>query len=201
MRTLSLEYPIATALGLLVAAGLFRLVDIFVLRLDEIWGEIIVSKIAGVALLLGFLAATGAGLAASGFHARAVLPSVFLGIGLTGAALLVGYSVELILQTRGAQRPAIKLLAIDPKSGRIGTAGFALLLTIGNLINSFAEEGLFRGVLIPLFRRDVDPGTALVVSGLLFGLWHLPWALKALFHKSDASAALVTWHLIANFIA
>jgi len=51
MGTLSLEDPIATALGLLLVAGLFRMIDIFVLRLDEIWGEIIVSKIAGIVLL------------------------------------------------------------------------------------------------------------------------------------------------------
>jgi membrane protease YdiL (CAAX protease family) len=200
IRALSLEYPIATALGLLSVAGLFRLIDIFVLRLDEIWGEIIVSKIAGVVLLLGFLAATGAGLAASGFHARAVVPSLFLGLGLTVAALLVGYSAEFILQAWGGQAPAIKLLAIDPKSGLAGAAGFALLLLIGNFINSFAEEGLFRGVLIPLFSREVDPWTTLLVSALLFGLWHLPWALKAILNESGASAAPIAWHLLSNFL-
>ena len=140
LRTLSLEHPIAVALGLLLVAGLFRLIDIFVLRLDEIWGEIIVSKTAGVALLLGFLAATDAGVAASGFHARAVAPSTLLGVGLTASALLVGYTVELVLQKRGGQRPAVKLMAIDPKSGLVGAGSFAALLIVGNFINSFAEE-------------------------------------------------------------
>lgn len=140
---LALEYPIATALGLLFVAGLFRLIDIFVLRLDERWGEIVVSKIAGVVLLLGFLAATDAGLAASGFHMQAVAPSLLLGAGLTIAALLAGYSVEFTLHAQGGQGPAIKVLAIDPKSSLVGAAGFALLLLVGNFINSFAEEGLF----------------------------------------------------------
>ena len=176
MGTLSLEDPIATALGLLLVAGLFRMIDIFVLRLDEIWGEIIVSKIAGI-VLLAWLSSCNR--CCIGFiripHTSSCTPSVRLGVGLIIAALLVGYSVEFILQAHSGQRPEIKLLAIDLKSGLVGSAGFALLMLIGNFINSIAEEGLFRGVLIPLFRREVDPWTTLLVSALFFGPWHLPW--------------------------
>jgi len=200
MHTLPLEHPIATALGLLLTAGLFRVIDIFVLRLDEAWGEIVVSKIAGAVLLFGFLAAAGAGPAAAGFHTRAAVPSVLLGLGLTAAALLAGYSIEFILQARRGQRPAVKLLAIDPKSGLAGAGAFALFLLTGNFINSFAEEGLFRGVLIPLFLREAGPLPTLLFSALLFGLWHLPWALKALLSKRSAPAAAVAWHLLANFL-
>ena len=38
------------------------------------------------------------------------------------------------------------------------------------------------------------------VSALLFGLWHLPWALKALHYKSHASAAPITSQMLANFV-
>lgn len=198
MRTLALEHPIAIALGLLLVAGLFRLIDIFVLRLDEAWGEIIISKIAGCLLLLAFLAATGTGVAALGFHARALGPSVLLGVGLTLGALLAGYAAEFVVAARSGDAPVIKLMAVDPKSGLVGASGFALFLLAGNFINSFAEEGLFRGVLMPLFQREVDPLTALLASAILFGLWHLPWALKATLDKSTAGA--LGWHLLANFL-
>ena len=98
------------------------------------------------------------------------MPSVLLGVGLTVAALPAGYCVEFILQARRTQGPAVKLLAIDPKSGLAGGARFALFLLIDNFINSSAEEGLFRGVLISLFRREVDPRRTLGASALLFGL-------------------------------
>ena len=74
-------------------------------------------------------------------------------------------------------------------------------MIIGNFINAFAEEGLFRGVLIPLFLCEVDPWTALGVSALLFCLWHLPWPVKAiLVKKGDATAPSIVWHSLANFL-
>jgi hypothetical protein len=94
MRTFVLERPIAAGLALVSAADVLRLIDIFVLRLDEAWGEIIVSKVAAVVVLLGFIGVTGAGWSAAGFHARALLPSVALGAGLTIAALLAGFGAE-----------------------------------------------------------------------------------------------------------
>jgi hypothetical protein len=69
---------------------------------------------------------------------------------------------KILLQEHRGQAPALKVLAIDPKSGLAGAAGFALVLFIGNLVNSFAEEDLFRGVLIPLFLREAAPWAALL---------------------------------------
>ncbi len=54
-RSRSMGQPVATALGLLLVALLFRLPDIFIYRLDERWGEIILSKAAGCLVLPGFL--------------------------------------------------------------------------------------------------------------------------------------------------
>lgn len=200
IRTFSLEHPIATCLALLLIAGLFRLIDIFVLRLDERWGEIVVSKVIGVLLLLGFLVVAGAGLGAAGFHSRGCVPSVFLGVGLTVAALLLGYAADFIVQARRGVDPVIQLAPIDPKSGLVGAAAFGVLLIVGNLVNSFAEEGLFRGVLIPLFRREVDPWLALGFSALLFGLWHLPWALKTITGGSDGASVDISGAVVANFL-
>lgn len=200
LRPLSLQYPIATGFALLLIAGLFRLVDIFVFRLDERWGEIIVSKTAGLVVLLGFLVATNSGLRAAGFHARAVVPSLMLGCGLTLAALSVGYLAEMIVQARRGAEPVVELAAIDPKSGLAGAAGFALLLLIGNLVNSFTEEGLFRGLLIPLFRREVDRWPALVYSAFLFGAWHLPWAFKTLMSRGGGARVDAASEFVANFL-
>lgn len=198
MRTLTLEHPILVGVALLLAAAVFRVLDIFVFRLDERWGEIIVSKIAAVLILLAFLVATGAGLAAAGFHTRALGPSLLLGIGLTAVALLAGYAVEFFRQAQAGQQPEIVLRAIDPKTGLAGALGFALFLLLGNIINSFAEEGLFRGLLIPLFLREISPWPALLASALLFGVWHLPWALKSFLDEENAEP--IASLLVANFL-
>lgn len=51
---LTLEHPIVTGLVLLLIALGFRIMDIFIFRLDERLGEIILSKSLGFALVLGF---------------------------------------------------------------------------------------------------------------------------------------------------
>ncbi|MCI4675964.1 CPBP family intramembrane glutamic endopeptidase [Candidatus Mycolicibacterium alkanivorans] len=196
MRTFALVHPIATGLALVLAAGTFRVLDIFVFRLDERWGEIIVSKVIGVLIVLGFLWATGAGLAASGFRGSGIGPSVLLGAGLTVIALVAGYAVEFVQAAHAGQRPELLVRAIDPKTSLAGAAAFAVFLLIGNVVNSFAEEGLFRGLLIPLFLREVGPWPAVLGSALLFGLWHLPWAVKGMLDKSGDPVPL----LLANFL-
>ncbi|HEY9594741.1 MAG TPA: CPBP family intramembrane glutamic endopeptidase, partial [Spirochaetia bacterium] len=189
-----------TALGLLVVACLFRLNDIFVLRLDERWGEIVVSKALGVVVLLVFVFVAGSGPRSAGLHSRSVVPSLLLGAGLTGVALLLGYATEFIAAVRRGARPAIELAAIDPKTGLMGAAGFALFLFVGNIVNSFAEEGLFRGVFLPLSRRKLAPWIALVFSALLFGIWHLPWAIKAVINQGGAAQADISAALVGNFV-
>lgn len=62
--------PIGAALLLLLAAGTSRLGDLFVLRLDEQWAELILSKAAALALVLGFAATAGAGMAGLGLRSR-----------------------------------------------------------------------------------------------------------------------------------
>ena len=200
IRTFSFEHPILMALCLLFVAGLFRLNDIFVLRLDERWGEIIVSKAVGLVVLLVFLFAAGAGLPAAGLHSRGVVPSLLLGVGLTCAALLFGYAAEYVAAAKRGVHPVIQFAAIDPKTGLMGALGFAILLLFGNIVNSFAEEGLFRGVFIPLSRRELDPWPTLIFSALLFGVWHLPWAIKAVINQSSVVHVNIASALVANFV-
>jgi membrane protease YdiL (CAAX protease family) len=70
------------------------------------------------------------------------------------------------------------LEAIDPKAGVRGGLLFVLWMILGNVINSFMEEGLFRGVMIRLFRVKLSSGWANALQAFLFALWHLPWVLK-----------------------
>ncbi len=90
--------------------------------------------------------------------------------------------------------------AIDLQSGLTGATAFAALLLAGNVVNSFAEEGVFRGVLLPLFRRQLDPWPALGFSALLFGAWHLPWAVKAIRGAADGAPPGISWAAATSFL-
>ena len=172
--SLATRWPILVSLALLTIALIFRLIDIFVLRLDELLGEIILSKILGFGMVVLFLWLAGQKLGVIGLHSRGLVPSLFIGGGITLVALLVGYITELLV-LRGS---TLQLAAIDPKAGVSGGILFALFLILGNFVNSFMEEGLFRGLMIPLFRTRLTTWQAIVLQAVLFGAWHLPWALK-----------------------
>ena len=67
---------------------------------------------------------------------------------------------------RGLQ-PQVRLAAIDPKAGVSGGLLFAAWLVLGNGINAGMEEGLVRGVLIPLFGRSMPLSGANGLQALL----------------------------------
>jgi membrane protease YdiL (CAAX protease family) len=172
----SLERPILVGLVLLVIAFFFKWIDTFVLRLDERLGEIILCKTLGFALVIVFVWACGRKLQDIGLHGRRLGASLLIGILIAVLALVVSYAVEFVVQL--SKQPVLHFEAIDPKAGVTGGFLFILLMILGNIMNSFMEEGLFRGVMIRLFRIKLSFWWANVLQAFLFGIWHLPWVLK-----------------------
>jgi membrane protease YdiL (CAAX protease family) len=176
VQRIALEKPILTNLVLLAIAFFFKWIDTWVLRLDERLGEIILCKTLGFVLVIVFVWACGRKLQDIGLHGRQLGPSLFIGILITVIGLVVSYGVEFVAQLQS--QPVIHFEAIDPKGGVTGGFLFVLLMILGNIMNSFMEEGLFRGVMIRLFRVKLSFWWANVLQAFLFGLWHLPWVLK-----------------------
>jgi membrane protease YdiL (CAAX protease family) len=193
--SLATRWPILVSLALLAIALIFRLIDIFVLRLDELLGEIILSKILGFGMVVLFLWFAGQKLRIIGLHSSGLAPSLLIGASITLVALVVGYITELLV-FRGS---TLQLAAIDPKAGVSGGILFALFLILGNFVNSFMEEGLFRGVMIPLFRTRLSIWQTILLQAVLFGAWHLPWALKWYQTGMIQTPGQVTMGIVVNF--
>jgi membrane protease YdiL (CAAX protease family) len=157
-------------------ALVFRALDIFVLRLDEQIGEIILSKSLGFILVAAYTWWVGETLAAIGIHSRRVIAALSIGAGLTGVAFVIAGIVQAVALSPGDQ---LTVVATDPKTGMAGGAGFAALLILGNLINAFMEEGLFRGVMLPHFLQRLRFPAANVLQAALFSAWHLVWPIKS----------------------
>ena len=200
LQKLALENPVLVGLELMLIALVFRLLDIFVLRLDERLGEIILSKSLGFILVLLFVWNTGHRLKDIGLHSQFLGRSILLGAGITVIALAAGYGVELVLSVQQKNHPILQFAAIDPKTLVSGGVFFALWLLGGNIINSFMEEGLFRGVMIHLFGRVLTLSGANWLQAFLFASWHLPWALKAYQTGELKTAGEIAFGVISNFI-
>ena len=111
----------------------FRLLDIFVFRLDDLLGEIIFSKIIGFVMVLLFVKAMGAPLSSIGFNVHNKLSIFLLGVVVTSTLMVLGYAGELLILA--SDSPQLIIAAIDPKAGVTGGMGFAVFLLLGNIIN------------------------------------------------------------------
>jgi membrane protease YdiL (CAAX protease family) len=174
----SLARPILMCVVLLIIALFFRWIDTFVLRFDELLGELILTKSLGFALVLAWVFLAGRKVRDIGLHANKVGYSLLIGSLTTAVAFVVGYGVEIMLAAVQGNQPALQFGAIDPKMGVTGGVLFALWLLLGNFVNSFMEEGLFRGVMSRLARIRFNFWQTIWFQAFMFGIWHLPWVLK-----------------------
>lgn len=172
------QHPIAVPVLLFGLAAIFRIIDIFVLRLDELLGEIILSKLLGFFLVLAYVWAVGRTIASIGLHRR-VLDKVALvgGVG-TAIVFVAAFGFQYLALAGTEQSPGLVFVAIDPKTGLEGGVWFTVFLLLGNVVNSFMEEGLFRGVMLPHFMSEMSFHRANLLQSLLFGLWHAVWPAK-----------------------
>jgi membrane protease YdiL (CAAX protease family) len=103
---------------------------------------------------------------------------MFIGAAGVAIVLLIGIGVQWAISHAADSQAALVFLATDPKTGLARTGlGFALWLFLGNLVNSFMEEGLFRGIMLSHFRVRLSPWRANWLQAVLFGLWHLAWPI------------------------
>ena len=192
--------PILAGILLMLVALIFRLTDIFVLRLDERLGEIILSKALGLGLVLLFIWGIGRKPDSIGFHGRRLGESLLLGAAITLLPFVIAYTVEWMVLGQMSQEPRLLFSAIDPKAGVTGGLLFALWLVVGNFINSFMEEGLFRGVMLNLNRMRLSFAKSNWLQALLFGAWHLVWVVKWYQTGVVSTPGEIGMGIVANFL-
>lgn len=167
------------------------------MKIDELWGEIILSKSFGFALIVLFLFLVRKNLYSIGIHTEAIKISLMIGGIMTLVIYIISYGIEYIVLLISEKNPLFVLSAIDPKQGVGGGVIFALWLIFGNIINSFMEEGLFRGLLIPQLLTKYSFWVANTIQALLFGFWHLVWPIKdILMGKTSISGAIILGSLL-----
>jgi membrane protease YdiL (CAAX protease family) len=172
-------------LALFGVALLLRVIDIFVLRLDEQLGEVILSKALGFALVVGYVWWVGQSVSTIGLHTRNLGPALAIGAGITIAAFVIAWVAQVLALPSG---DSLTLVAVDPKTDQSGGLGFAAFLVLGNVVNSFMEEALFRGIMLTHFMQRMRFRSANLLQAALFALWHVVWPVKA-FLTEDVSAA------------
>jgi len=174
----SLRHAILIPFILFTIAAIFKILDVFVFRLDELLGEIILSKSLGFLLVLAYLWFVGKSVTAIGLHGKFVAKALIIGATGIILILLLSYGLQFGVLIGAGKEPGLVFTAIDPTAGVTGGLAFALFLLIGNFINSFMEEGLFRGVMLRHFRVSLSFWRANFLQAAFFAVWHLNWPIK-----------------------
>jgi membrane protease YdiL (CAAX protease family) len=174
----SLRHTILIPIILFIIAVIFKIFDVFVFNIDELLGEIIISKSLGFLLVVAYLWLVGKSVTAIGLHGKYVTKSLIIGSTGIILILLFSYGLQFGVLAGAGKAPSLVFTAIDPKAGVVGGVAFALFLLVGNFINSFMEEGLFRGVMLRHFRASLSFWRANFLQAAFFGIWHLNWPIK-----------------------
>jgi len=175
----SLTHPVLVCFILFIISLFFRLIDIFVLRLDERLGEIILSKSLGFILVVVYIYLAGKSISYIGLHRKKASQAFFIGgVGMI-AIFVAACGIQLAYLNLVSKQATLALSAADLYSGTSGSSVFfVLLLLVGNFINSFMEEGLFRGLMLRHFRIRFSFLKANLLQATFFAAWHLVQPIK-----------------------
>jgi membrane protease YdiL (CAAX protease family) len=112
-----------------------------------------------------------------GFIRKTALRHSLYGFLLGAVAFIPAYAADLLLARANGQAPGLSLyVSAFSASGNFGNQTGAIFFAIcvaGNIINVLMEEGVFRGLFLRLAESKNTFPRAVLLSSVLFGLWHI----------------------------
>lgn len=126
LLSLSLEHPVLVMLVLFFIASLIKILDAFILPINELVGELILTKLLGFILIVVYVWACGRRLRDIGFHTRALGRSLLIAAVCVGGLFVISYAVQLVALRASGEEATLALTAVDPKTGMTGGLLFGL---------------------------------------------------------------------------
>jgi len=157
---------------MLTIAAIWRITDQFVLGLGSTWMNIFPSKLFPLLILLGFFwkyrpqeIGSVLGLSQDKIKSR-------LAIGI-----LVGFIFVMGIDIGGTIVYGVFIDPTYPLQLHILNAELLGYMFIFFLTNAIMEETLFRGVLLNAAKTRFSSNVSILLSAIIFGLWHAGWPL------------------------
>ncbi|MHA2432572.1 MAG: CPBP family intramembrane glutamic endopeptidase [Candidatus Thorarchaeota archaeon] len=182
--------PIYSSMNILTIGGFilvigtgWRLVDQFVLGLGDTWLNIFPSKLFPFLIIIGFFwkfrpqeIATVLGMSRKSFRAHLVI------------GILIGLSISLLIDFGGTILYALLLDPTYPLEIHVLNPNLVGYMFIFFLTNALLEETLFRGLLQNGLKTRFSPSWAIMLSAIVFGIWHAGWPIV---NGATGTAAIV----------
>lgn len=172
LKDYSLEKPVISIICVFLICSASRIIDIFILRLDEPpVNEILLSKVLGLIILLTYLRIIHSGFRNIGFNTSHLMKNIFIG----GTFVFLGLAV-----IYGSQYGYLMLKGANPYLAIQHHTLLSIFISViaGNIVNALMEEGLFRGAMTTQFVNYVPFWKANAIQAAIFGIWHIVWPIK-----------------------
>lgn len=163
---------------------LFRCLEYFLIRTDQtFWGEAFIHKLLGIAICFIALLLLHIKPSDAGFRLKRVHKNILFGAILGISVYVIAYGVELIILAIMGKSPSLQFYvtsySVDGNIGSQTGFWFFVLCIVGNIINVVMEEGVFRGLFLKMAEEKYKFLTAVMISSVLFGFWHLVAPLRS----------------------
>lgn len=162
-----------------------HVLEVLVIRTDEtFFAECFINKVFGIILLCVVLKHLKWHWSDIGFIRQKLLSDAIKGFGLCFVFNAIAFAAEfVILHVKGT--PAhmefyVTGFSLTDDIAKQTGLGFVLTCIGLNIVNVWMEEGLFRGFYLTYIGRKHSKNTALYLSAMLFGLWHLVTPFRSL---------------------
>lgn len=169
---------VLTILGLYLLCSLVKDVEFLFIKTDQtILAENILCKLLCLGVIALSLRHYGWKWRDIGFTSKGMFKGMGFGFALGAVTFSVSYLAEYLVLRQMGEGPRLAFFITNftlSAQNVTGVSALAVLICIlGNVVNVWAEEGLFRGLLFKLGRQKLSCGRANLLQALLFGLWHI----------------------------
>ena len=191
-QSLWASMSILTISGIMLTIGvLWRIVDQFVLGLGDTWMNILPSKLFPLLIITGFFWK----------YRRDEIASV-LGLSKNqlktqlAAGLVIGFLISVLIDFGGTIFYGLVIDPTYPLELHIINPELLGYMFFFFLTNAFLEEILFRGLIQNSLKTRYSPKIAILVSAIIFGVWHAGWPLL---NASPGESVITTVTLMVFF--
>ena len=169
---------IEIVLAVFVLCNVVKYIEFLIIKTDRtIISENIICKLFIIAVLFFALSKLKWNWNKIGFSKKNLLKNAALGLCLGVSTFFLSYLTEYLVLAAMGKKPRIAFFitnfALSNQNIRGTSFAMVVICIIGNIVNVWAEEGLFRGLFFQMMKTSFTEKQSNFIQALLFGLWHI----------------------------
>ena len=166
-----------------------RTMEIVFVKTDQTWiGENILHKICCILLIVIVLNLLGLRWKDIGFSSKGLFKGLKYGLALGVSTFFISYLVEFIILFLMGKHPELKFYVTNFSLSHTNITGASFVAIVvciaGNIINVWAEEGIFRGLIYKISKYTYKENHSNIIQAVLFGIWHITNVFLAVLNGS-----------------